>query len=635
MDIDFEELEKASLQHTIYDANPFDSNPLLYRGSLDARYNFRLAPRAPELPQPSCRIDQDQSGDFDPSAKRLPQVLPVKRKREPVPPQLDKNGEPVPSKPRQVTWQFGRFNGLSLPITLKLTSCRGRRLLARGIDNWPADDDPESSTHSSIFTSASAGTSNTSNENHADPYVFRQRDKAYYDDCDQPNVDNDLDLSKITLGHPAARGCIPCLKLRLPCPLLEEGAIYPCYHCRDGGCDCELVIQPARKRSCQGCRRRRLTCSYLDPKSDHSQPCRTCFAIDDKCIAGPSNGRTRTGPSLDQADPTTNSLKASPRIPLGRRFVNCTQCRQAKRWCSLRAGQEGPCNRCKASGISCTFESLHSSTLRQEEIQLEPIPQPQPPTTPFNNNNVHSPTFDPFAPEPIFPQSITKTITTRLAHPITFNYIPYSETDTPHCHWCENILHGLLGLGTRTVTVMSIATPSGTETSAGYTELDGGHTSHGHLPSRMCPSCTLDRFTIVACEGHQLSPLPSGTTCNDDDDNDDLIMSVLSGERDSKTVAWDWCSICPSAATYTCRRPSSIWLENSGEDLETLGCGLMLCGECAGLLGECGGDLDEVVGRKMREAVAGGEEGGELWVRADAEFLTRGGELVRRVPTLG
>ncbi|KAL8798950.1 MAG: hypothetical protein Q9223_004026, partial [Gallowayella weberi] len=234
MDIDFDELERASLQHSIYDTDQLDPNPFWYRESLNSGYDFRLGPRDPELPQPSCRFDQDESGDFDPSAKRLPQLVPVKRKREPAPPQLDENGEPVPRKPRQVTWQFGRFNGLSLPITLKLTSSRGLQLLAKGTDNWPADDEPESSTHSSIFTSASVGTSNTSNENCADPYVFRQRDKAYYGEHDQPDVDDELDLSKITLGHPAARGCIPCLKLRLPCPLLEEGAtLHASVHAKD------------------------------------------------------------------------------------------------------------------------------------------------------------------------------------------------------------------------------------------------------------------------------------------------------------------------------------------------------------------------------------------------------------------
>lgn len=71
-----------------------------------------------------------------------------------------------------------------------------------------------------------------------------------------------------------------------------------------------------------------------------------------------------------------------------------------------------------------------------------------------------------------------------------------------------------------------------------------------------------------------------------------------------------------------------MWLEDVGEDLERVGCGLKMCEGCTGLMAECGGDLEEVVGRKMEEGV---RDGNEFCVRADAEFLTRGGELIRRV----
>ncbi|KAI4260669.1 MAG: hypothetical protein L6R42_003959 [Xanthoria sp. 1 TBL-2021] len=619
MDINFDELERASaaLMHGIYDTNCFDTDPFWFRESLNTGYDFRLGPREPELPQPSCRIDLDESGDFDPSGKRIKPLVPLKRKREPAPPELDENGDPLPRKPRQVTWQFGRFNGLSLIVTLKLNSSRGLHLLAAGIDNWPADDEPESSnsthSHESIFTSPSGGISNTSLESYVEPYVFRPRDKACYDEYNQKDVDDDIDLTKVTLGHPAARGCIPCLKLRLPCPLLQEGATYPCRHCIEDGCDCELVIQPPRKRSCQGCRRRRLNCSYLDPTSDHSQPCRTCYAIGVKCVAGPANGRTRTGPSLDQVDPT-KSLRKLSRIPLGRRFVNCTQCRQAKKWCSLRGGQEGPCNRCKTSGISCTFESLRS-TLKKGIVQLEEVP-PSLTDTKGKRADVFN---DPFAA--VIAQPVIKTITARLAHPISFNFTPSHVEDTPYCHWCADILHGLLGLGTLTVTVMGLTTITGRESSAGYTELEGGHTSLGHLPSRMCPECTLDRFSIIACSSHSLSALPSASRPIDQN----RLMDALTGECKAE---WDWCSICPSPEVYSCNCPSSMWLEDLGEDLERVGCGLKLCEDCAILLTECNGNLEEAVWKRMEEAT---RSGNEFAVRADAEFLTRGGELIRRV----
>ena len=623
MEFDFDELERASaaLQHSIYDTDCFDLDPFWYRESLNTGYDFRLGPRDPELPQPSCRIDQDESGDFDPSGKQIQPVVPIKRKREPALPELDENGEPVPRKPRQFTWQFGRFNGRSLIVTLKLTSSAGLHLLASGTDNWPADDEPESSNSSnsfdSIFTSASGGISDTSLESFAEPYVFRPRDKACYNENYQKDVDDGIDISKITLGHPAARGCVPCLKLRFPCPLLQEGVKYPCEHCTEDGCDCELIIQPPRKRSCEGCRRRRLNCSYLDPTSDHSQPCRTCSAICVKCIAGPANGRTRTGPSLDQPDP---ALKQLARIRLGRRFANCTQCRQAKKHCSLRAGQTGPCKRCKPSNIPCTFESLRSALAKKGII---PPQKPSLSSLTGDTKGKHRATIftNPFTS--IIPQPITKTITTRLAHPISFNFIPTSMDDSPHCHWCTDILYGLLGLGTLTVKIMALTTVTGRENAAGYTELEGGHTAQGHLPSRMCTGCTFERFSIIACTSHSLSFIPSSFAFTPIDQS--RLLSALTGEEKPE---WEWCSICPSPAVYSCDCPSSMWLEDVGEDLERVGCGLKMCEACAGLMAECNGDLEEVVQRKLEE---GAREGNEFAVRADAEFLTRGGELIRRV----
>ncbi|KAL8856359.1 MAG: hypothetical protein Q9178_007050 [Gyalolechia marmorata] len=558
IDIDFDELEKASasLQHSFYDADQFDSNPFWFRESLNTGYEFRLGPRDPQLPQPSCRIDQDESGDFDPSGR--PQTLvPLKRKRELALPQL--NGEPAPRKPRQATWQFGRFNGLSLPVTLKLASSRGLHLLAAGTDNWPADDEPESSastySHDSSFTRV---TSNTSLESYNEPYEFRPRDKACYDERDQPDLDDEIDFSKITLGHPAARGC-------------------------------------------------------------------------------PATGRTRTGPSLGYVGPT-KPLKQLSRIPLGRRFVNCTQCRRAKKWCSLRAGQEGPCNRCKISDISCTFESLRSRPDKGKS-SVDIVPTQEQLLVNTSTKDKHSvfedtlnvscddnrPVLDNlFANE--IPQLITKQITTRLAHPITFNFTPSHPEDTPHCHWCTDILHGLLGLGTLTVTVIALTTNTGHESSTGYTELDGGHTCLGHLPSRMCPSCTLERFAIIACETHDLSLLSTVPSTAIDQDR---IMEVLS---DRGKATWEWCSICPSPALYECCRPSSLWLADAGEDLENVGCGLRLCEDCAILLTEYAGNLEEAVWRKMEEATV---EGNEFAVRADAEFLTRGGELLRQVEVGG
>ncbi|KAL8945871.1 MAG: hypothetical protein Q9222_007652, partial [Ikaeria aurantiellina] len=332
--MDFAELEKAAHEYGIYDADQREINPFWYRESMHTGYEFRPGPREPDKPQPSCRLDLDETGNYDPSAKALPQFVPIKRFRYPPVPQVDKNGEPLPKKPRTTTWQRGRFNGCSLVITLRLNLDKARNILAAGTNNWPFDSPDSSIASYETFWSQSCPSSQSSDN--PEPYLFRPRDRNIHDD-DQGDLDEEIDISKITLGHPAARGCIPCLRLRLPCPLLQEGATYPCQDCVEDGYDCELVLPPPQKRSCQGCRRRRIPCSYLESGSDHIQPCRTCSAIAVKCIAGPATGRTRTGPALDQVI-NLGTTKNSPVLPTikTRPFVTCTPCRREHKWCSLR-----------------------------------------------------------------------------------------------------------------------------------------------------------------------------------------------------------------------------------------------------------------------------------------------------------
>ncbi|KAL9025237.1 MAG: hypothetical protein Q9196_005906 [Gyalolechia fulgens] len=611
--MNFLDLERASFHHPIYDADPTNNNPLWYRESLNTGYEFRLGPREPDKPQPSCRFDQDLSGDYDPSAKKVRQVLPIQRKRALVYPSQPAHGsdESVPRKVRPMSWQNGRFNGLSLPITLKLDSERGRELLAQGTDHWPLDDQSSSSSSQDpTFWSHSASSSSSSLQVYdQEPYAFRHREGARKARRNRIDTDEeDIDISNITIGHPAARGCIPCLKLRLPCTLLEEGANYPCQDCIEDDYDCELVIEPLMKRSCQGCRRRRIRCSYLDPESDHSRACRICSSIGVKCVAGPASGCTRTGPSLDQAfhDADSNTItNPTSQVENSRSFVTCSQCRQVKKRCSLRKGQEGPCNRCKANSASCTFEALPNSRIKDrvrpknKETQSQvltpsPVDGQQGPTTHDTSN----------------PSLPSKTITTRLPNPILFNHEPASS-----CSWCIDPLHGLLGFGT--------VHPLVHDTSSGYMEIRGGHTSQGHLPSRMCVSCTLDRFSILACEQHELRALP-GTVDPRTLDLVTVMHFLVPGM--AERAEWDWCCVCPSPASYGCCRPHEEGMGDERMGNES-GCGLRLCEECAvALVAECRDDLEELVKKKTKE----GKED-EFAVRADAEFLTRGGELLTRV----
>ena len=58
------------------------------------------------------------------------------------------------------------------------------------------------------------------------------------------------DLDEITLGHPEARGCKGCFKLGQRCPLLDEGSRHPCDICVQDSYDCELIMEPVKKRAC-------------------------------------------------------------------------------------------------------------------------------------------------------------------------------------------------------------------------------------------------------------------------------------------------------------------------------------------------------------------------------------------------
>ncbi|KAI4090746.1 MAG: hypothetical protein LQ344_004526 [Seirophora lacunosa] len=402
--MDCDELDRVLFSHPIYDAEPTGSDPFWYRGSLNTGYQFRLGPRDPDKPQPSCRIDLDESGDYDPSARRRKQLLPPVSKRERAPPQTSESEEPLQKKPRPLSWQNGRFNGLSLPVTLTLVSERGRALLE--------------------------------NRSSAVLNVVKQRKSARY-------------------------------------------------------------------------------------------------------------GITT--------------------------------------W--------------QAHAVALEAEKSAAEDLSTEE-------QPDPASTSHSD-----PGPDPIAVEQQSPTDL-KAITTRLPQPVLFNQEPPES-----CSWCVDPLHGLLGLG--------IVHPLVHDTPSGYIELSGGHIAEGYLPSRMCVTCTLDRFRIVGCEGHEMHKLDEDAETNRLH-AEDALESFVAGQAD-----WEWCCICPRPAVYGCGRPT----EGFDDEEAVIGCGLRLCEKCAETItSECEGDLETLVAMKMSEAE--GREDHESIVRADADLLTRNGELLRRAALL-
>ena len=551
-------------------------------------WDLREKPREGlDLRMKSCWLDQDNSGDYDPDSEfSEPRAFPSCPKRpRPVRPG-DERKSPQSKRPRISTWQTGRKEGLSLSVVIKVKSDSGKRFLtalkqlSRFPDNWP-EKKPKGIAELPNFTGL-----------HLDsiqPQRLRLRNRSHaYSDLLQEKQPDLSSLADVTLGHPAARGCKSCIAMNLLCSLLTEGEKYPCRDCKQDDVDCELVVQPLKKRACESCRRRKIVCSYRTVE-DHSEPCRDCLLSGCKCVAGPLTGRTRTGPSLD-SDP--KAFIPTPERP----YKSCTACRKVRKRCSLEVnnGYHG-CIRCEGLGQKCTFEPLP----RRDRKTLE---KPQP--------NKVKPPLD----LPVSTAGLRKTIKTGFAHPISFNHDPPADGSHP-CHWCENLTYGILGLPQRLVEVID------NENGEGYVEIDGGYTADGVPPSRMCTICTLARMQILGCSPHEIQP--NGTEIPDKLD----VMQWMDTDM-MADAPFEWCSVCPRPASYECGNAPSPDMRFSDDSVA--GCGLKLCEDCAlSLVNEHDGGLTEYL-KALEE-----ESDTSFTVRADACFLRSDGHLLSCVSTWG
>jgi len=564
--------------------------------SLTAQYKFRPAPReANRTVAMNTWVDQDESGTYDPSCKGLPIDLPLKRRRE----RREPLGDGDSKRPRTCTYQNGRFNGFQLPIKLVFISVHAKeklKIFGDALNNWP---EPVVNSQSTDLFADGGLPDNFSHE-------FRRRSRRQSSELRYFDGDEPCELADITLGYPAARGCKWCNALGDPnnaCPLLQEGAKYPCATCREDDVECELIIQPLKKRACEACGRRRVVCSYREDGSDHSLSCKDCANAGIKCVAGPASGRTRTGLSLDQG----SCVEESSSERLGRRNLkSCAACLKAKKWCSVK-NKHGkiPCNHCIDTKLDCTFEPAKRIFLarvkRSKEQNAAPLKQE----------------LERAAKEP--KTGKFKTITTSLAHPINFNYQSEDPDEPMPCHWCDDVVYGLLGLGDMEVEVMDEGDGQG------YTEVVDGHTAAGYPPSRMCGFCTLDRLRITACKVHEIEPI-EGMDLEDFDHRaaTDFMMPGI-----ASSAPFAWCSVCPRPAFFTCckRMKDMGYQQDEIADGEVKGCGLVLCESCAVILvNEHGGDLPGLIDGLKLEKGDGG-----FGLRADADFLHPNGELLRRM----
>lgn len=379
--------------------------------------------------------------------------------------------------------------------------------------------------------------------------------------------------------------------------------------------------------------KKRIACSY-DEGSDPSWPCRNCFRYGFKCVAGPKSGRTRKGPSLDQCLATAKTLKPStyksqkssrscqtntseetlpyPSAKSRSTTKSCDQCSIArKRWCSLNEDiSDASCDYCQKNGFSCAPESAYHRELRMTR-------RGKVNTTIVEQNPIQKPSSGSRL------QLHDKTIITKLAHPINFNYVNVKADDAIDCLWCEDLYYGLQGLGKAELKVKDLGDDQG------YQEMGHGFTAAGFLPSRMCHGCTTERMSILVCKAHDIEALQGIDP--DRSDHEPYLDWLEPGKASS--APFTWCSVCPAPALYRCGTfDDSVTESEDAVSIETHGCGLYLCESCAiKLVSQYDYSLEGLIDRLGKDME---NTEGLFELRADADFLHPAGELARRWPHL-
>ena len=556
--------------------------------SLRSKYDLRIEVREKNS-VPTTYLDQDESGTFDPACKRPPECITITRKKRE---RKERPDDLTPKKFKFNTWQGGRWVGRKLPVVFKFASEHAQAALesfGSSLDNWP-----ERLLNSDITYECSADWP----KSRALPYRLRERSRCGPSDSAHATGHNDLRLEDVTLGHPAYRGCRPCFEWGFRCPLLDEGSRYPCAECAADNAECELIVEPAVKRTCEGCRARRQQCSYRDKGGDHAIPCQQCANASRKCVAGPASGRTRTGPALDQV--------YSQRQRLQRR-IRKAKCLQGKQRCSCRNHKEQAEHSHHGNeDKTFTVGSMDLHAIKSDEEKEKE-----------HENRSHK-RSEPAGAAPI-ESGRFRTITTKLAHPIQFNYVYDDEEEIAPCHWCEDAIYGILGLGEVEVKVIDSGDGQG------YTEVSNGHTAtYGH--SRMCAFCTTDRLKITACQKHEMQLIEG----MDPETFDYQAVTEWMMPGMASLAPFAWCSICPSPAFFCCSTKPDIDMDGQEVNLylgEQKGCGLLLCEACAtNLVNEHEGKLEDLI-----DGLGNGGGDGGFGIRADANFLHPEGELLRRM----
>jgi hypothetical protein len=138
-------------------------------------------------------------------------------------------------------------------------------------------------------------------------------------------------------NHPVARGCRSCRALCLDCSLMTDEYTWPCDNCVQDECDCELITPPAKKGTCEYCRRRRVPFSYIGEGSDPTQPCDTCTSFGAHRIARPAVEIIKQRICYNRDYTISTEV-----VGEDRRYVICTACREDRNLALCDPGQTFP-----------------------------------------------------------------------------------------------------------------------------------------------------------------------------------------------------------------------------------------------------------------------------------------------------
>jgi hypothetical protein len=237
------------------------------------------------------------------------------------------------------------------------------------------------------------------------------------------------------------------------------------------------------------------------------------------------------------------------------------------------------------------------------------------PTTPVNHDFAsRAPeTSPPRSDSPLPVSGTPRTVSTKLCHPVHFDYQDPTRDGSDPCHFCHRAAYSIIGLEERTLEIIEW------DDGSGWEEVRGGHKSEGQDPTQVCPECTMARMKIMVCGDHALRRIEGV-----DNEKQDLLEATnrLVDWEDEERRAVDkepmetWCSVCCNLAAWEC------CLEQEYERGE--GCGLALCELCVADLGRFGGSFEEML-QELKDELTTERP---LGLRADYGLLKQDGLLM-------